>query len=341
MPEARIICTMGPSTEDVVVLRDMAAAGMAVARLNCSHGTPGTRRARLALLRRVNRGRTAKVKTLLDLQGYRIRVGKLGSKSSVTLKKKQTVFLTSGAAGDAENVIPFDYLGPLGDIKAGSFVYIDDGNIALRVKGNTVNRLKAEVVVPGVLRANKGVNIPDIDLSFDGLTEKDKRDLRFGLENKVDFIAQSFVRDSEDILAVRDFFGKNGASTKVIAKIENRKGIANLDRILDVSDGIMIARGDLGVSFPIHEVPVLQKTIVRKCKERKRFVITATQMLESMTEHVRPTRAEVSDVANAVLDGSDYLMLSAETAVGRHPVETVKMMRQVIRSTERFKRRRG
>jgi pyruvate kinase len=340
MPKTQIVCTLGPSSEDARVLRNMIDAGMSVARLNCSHGTRSGRRTRLAAIRALNVKRRPRVKVLLDLQGYRIRVGGLGRKKSVELKARQTVFLTNRTGLEGENVIPFDYAGPLDEIKPGNFIYIDDGSIALEIKGSTRNRIRAEVAVPGVLRPKKGVNIPDVDLSFEGLTEKDKKDLRFAVEHKVDFIAQSFVRDKDDILSVRDFIGDGKRRIKLVAKIENRQGIANLDEILDVSEGIMIARGDMGVSLPIYQIPVLQKMIIRKCLERKRFVITATQMLESMTEHLRPTRAEVSDVANAVIDGSDYLMLSGETAVGKHPVEAVRMMKQVIDFTERYEGRR-
>ncbi len=340
MSRTRIVCTLGPSTEETGVLKGMVRAGMTVARLNCSHGTPGKRRSRIAAVRALNRRSRPLVKVLLDLQGYRIRVGRLRRKKSMALKAKQTVFLTNKAGVEGENVIPFDYVGPLGDIRPGNFVYIDDGNIALKVRRTTRNRIETEVVVPGVVRENKGVNIPDVDLSFEGLTDKDKRDLGFAVEHEVDFIAQSFVRSKGDILSVRGFIGYGGRGIKIVAKIENRQGIANLNEILDVSDGIMIARGDMGVSLPIYEIPVQQKMIISKCLERGKFVITATQMLESMTEHLRPTRAEVSDVANAVLDGSDYLMLSGETAVGKHPVETVRMMKQIVDFTERYERQR-
>ncbi|MFH1847809.1 MAG: pyruvate kinase, partial [Candidatus Omnitrophota bacterium] len=231
-------------------------------------------------------------------------------------------------------VIPFDYEGPICDIKKGAFIYIDDGNIALRVKSASKNYVQAEVVVPGILKENKGVNIPGIKLSFKDLTGKDRKDMRFGLKNKVDFIAQSFVRNKKDVLNVKEFINYNSAKPRIIAKIENREGINNIDEILEAADGIMIARGDMGVSLPIYEVPMAQKMIIKKCIRRKKMVITATQMLESMTENRRPTRAEVSDVANAILDGSGYLMLSGETAIGAHPVLAVKMMNDIIKFTE-------
>lgn len=186
----------------------------------------------------------------------------------------------------------------------------------------------------GRLKARKGINIPGARLHFRGLTEKDIRDIQFGIEHKVDFIAQSFIRNASDVRTVRRRISKLGGTCGVIAKVENREGIRNIDEIIDASDGIMIARGDMGVSIPICEVPIVQKTIIRKCNMKKKFVITATQMLESMTENIRPTRAEVTDVANAILDGTDYVMLSAETAAGKYPAESVAMMNGIIKFTE-------
>jgi len=190
--------------------------------------------------------------------------------------------------------------------------------------------IEAEVIAPGVLKSHKGINIPDLKLNFDLLTEKDKNDICFGVANNVDFIAQSFVRNKRDMVILKEFIDSKNFNCKIIAKIENREGIDNIKEILSVSDGVMIARGDMGVSLPIFEVPVMQKRIIALSNKLQKIDITATQMLESMTENFRPTRAEVSDVANAVLDGSDYVMLSGETAVGKYPVETVKMMKQII-----------
>jgi len=333
MEKPGIICTLGPSSEDASTLRAMMQAGMAVARLNFSHGTHREHKSRLDLVRRLNRKHGMDVKILQDLQGYRMRVGRLRGRRSILLREGQIVSLTNESELKGRGVVPFDYRGSLTDIKIGSFIYIDDGNIALRVRGRTAECIKAQVVVPGVLKENKGINIPDIDLKFNGLTEKDRIDLEFGAENNVDFVAQSFVSGKEDILCLREAIRRNKFSCGVISKIENRRGIDNIDEIMDVSDGIMIARGDMGVSLPIFQIPVLQKMIILKCKRRRKFAITATQMLESMTEHLRPTRAEVSDVANAMMDGSNYLMLSGETAVGKHPVEAVRMMREIIEFT--------
>ncbi len=339
MVRTKIICTLGPSSENVTVLRKMMLAGMDVARFNFSHGTHAEHQNRVNLIRQLNKKYRRRVRILQDLEGYRIRIGKFKNRKAIQLKKKQTILLTNKNKMSGAEIIPFDYKGPLRDIKIGSFIYIDDGNICLKTKSRTKNYVKAEVIVPGIVKENKGVNIPDIKLKFKDMTEKDKIDLSFGIKNGVDFIAQSFVRTKRDILKIRDFIGSSGLNCRIIAKIENRDGIKNIDEILDSSDGIMIARGDLGVSLPIYEVALLQKMIIRKCNRKKKFVITATQMLESMTENARPTRAEVSDVTNAILDGSDYLMLSGETAAGAHPPLVVKMMNDIIKFTERFRKK--
>jgi len=309
----------------------MMRSGMDVVRLNFSHGSHKDHAGRIAAVRQLNRKYHRHIRILQDLEGYRIRIATLNA--PVPLKKKQTLLLSNRREA-ASGVIPFDYEGALTDIRKDSLIYIDDGQIALRVKEVTRRCLKTEVITAGILRQHKGINIPGVRLAFKDLTAKDTRDIAFGVGHRVDFIAQSFVRNAGDILCVRQALGDFEKKCKVIAKIENEEGIRNIDAILDAADGIMIARGDLGVSMPIYEVPVWQKRIIKKCKQRRRFVITATQMLESMTEHLRPTRAEVSDVANAILDGSDYVMLSGETATGLYPVQTVEMMNQIIKFTE-------
>lgn len=332
MVKTKIICTIGPASNNYSTLRKMMLAGMDVARLNFSHGNLSRHAKVINLVRTLNKKYSRHLKILGDLEGYRIRIGKL--KKEVVLKKRQTLLLSSGAILCGKGSIPFDYEGPISDIKNGLFIYIDDGNIALKVKSRSKGCLHTEVIVPGVLKEHKGINIPDINLRFSGLTDKDKKDIEFSVKNKLDYIAQSFVRSKKDILNFRDLVKDRLPNCKIIAKIENRQGIKNIDEIIAVSDGIMVARGDMGVSLPIYEIAVIQKMIIKKCNRMKKFVITATQMLESMTENLRPTRAEVTDVANAFLDGSDYLMLSAETAAGKHPVESVNMMNQIIKFTE-------
>lgn len=338
MVKTKIICTLGPCSGNVTILRNMMLAGMDVARLNFSYRSHASHKSHINLIRELNRKYRRHIKILQDMEGYRIRIGKFKNKEGVELKKRQQVLLTNQDVAGEKNVIPFDYGSFLNDIKAGIHIYIDDGNIALVVKSSTNRYIKAEVVIPGFLKENKGVNIPNIKLQFKGLTDKDRIDIQFGIKNKVDYIAQSFVRDRNDIIQIRDLVKPRLPNCQIVAKIENLQGIKNIDEIIDVSDGIMIARGDMGISIPIYQIPVVQKRIIRKCNQRKKFVITATQMLESMVENPRPTRAEVTDVANAVLDGTDFVMLSAETAVGKHPVEAVRMMNQILKFTENSER---
>jgi pyruvate kinase len=232
-------------------------------------------------------------------------------------------------------MIPFDYKGDLSRIKPKQLIYIDDGNLILRVKSISATSIKAEVLEGGILKERKGINIPDADLGFEGMTEKDKRDIKFGIKNKVDYIALSFVRDEKDVREAAELIKAHLPACRLIAKIESRQAIENIDKIIDAADGIMIARGDMGIAVPIYKVPIIQKQIIKKCNAAKKFVITATQMLEHMTEYSRPTRAEVTDVANAIIDGTDFVMLSAETAVGRYPYRSVLMMENIIRFTEK------
>lgn len=338
MPRTKIICTLGPASETETIIRKMMLAGMDVVRMNFSHETYEIHKTRLETVRLLNKKYRRHIKILLDLEGNRIRVGKLKDHKPIELKKGKYIWLTNENIFGVNDLIPFDYEGKLNDIKPGNYIYIDDGTICLQVLKVEKTRLKCKVVIGGYLKENKGVNIPDANLKFPKITLKDIKDIQFGIENKVDYIAQSFVRTEEDILSVRSILNNKLPECKIIAKIESREGIKNIDRIISVSDGIMIARGDMGISVPIYEIPIIQKKIINKCNSAKKFVITATQMLESMTENHIPTRAEVNDVANAILDGSDFLMLSGETAVGKYPVEAVKMMNQIIKFTEKQKK---
>ena len=336
MSRTKIICTLGPSSKDESVLERLILTGMSIARLNFSHGNHNSHKQYIDNVRHLNNSLGTKIKILQDLEGYRIRVGLFkGPRQKITLTKGSIVTLVNELQTDQKDVIPFDYDGSLDDMKEDCSIFMDDGNIALKVIRSNEDGIEAEVLVGGVLKENKGINIPEVDLKFEGLTDKDRNDLLFGIENKVDLIAQSFVQTKEDILSVREFINYRDFDCPLIAKIENRKGIENINEILEVSNGIMIARGDMGVSLPIYEVPMVQKMIIKTCIDHRCFVITATQMLESMTEHIRPTRAEVSDVANAIIDGSDYVMLSAETAAGKYPIEAVQMMSDIINFTER------
>ena len=332
MIKTKILATLGPSSSTPAILRRLYRAGLDAVRLNFSHGTHAEHAARVGLVRELNLKLRRHVLILQDLKGNRIRVGLL--KSPLELKRHQQVNLVQAAAARRPGEIPFDYRGSLKVIKKGHFIYIDDGNIALEVKAAGRDSLFCEVAAGGLLKERKGVNIPLARLDFPLLSDEDKRDIEFGAALRPDFIAQSFVRSKADVLAVARLVKPRLPSCKIIAKIEAREAIKNLEEIVEAADGLMVARGDLGVMFPLWEVPLLQKRIIKICNRLKKPVITATQMLETMTTNPVPTRAEVSDVANAVLDGTDYVMLSGETAAGKYPAETVDMMNRIIKYTE-------
>ena len=331
MVKTKIIATLGPASSSPAVLCGMFKAGLDVARLNFSHGTMEERGALMNAVRTLNNKSHRHIRLLADLKGNRIRVGRF--QNPIELKKNQTVFLSRNGAAKG-SVIPFDYKGEMARVRKGFLIYIDDGNICLKTLSVSKDSIKCSVVTPAPLKERKGVNIPAANLDFPVLNAEDRADLEFSIAGKFDFIAQSFVRDAGDIRAVKQIVLARKSPAKVIAKIEAREALENIDEIIEASDGIMVARGDMGITFPIWQIPVLQKRIIRKCNLLKKPVITATQMLESMTEHKLPTRAEVSDVANAILDGSDYVMLSGETAAGKYPAETVRMMNEIIKYTE-------
>jgi len=334
MPRTKIVATLGPASGSYTVLRKMVNAGLDVVRLNCSHGSHDEHIERIKLVRRINEKYRRAIKIMLDLEGFRVRVGRFKGSATRELKEHSTVWLTNEATEDGPKTIPFDYHGDLSRIKPGQMVYIDDGNLALRVKEARAGSLKAVVLEGGILKERKGINMPGAALDFDGLTEKDREDIRFGIKHKVDYVALSFVRDAKDVREAAGLIKPSLPQCQIVAKVESRQAIHNIDAIIDAADGIMIARGDMGVAIPIYEVPIVQKQIIYKCNAAGKFVITATQMLEHMTEYSRPTRAEVTDVANAILDGTDFVMLSAETAVGRFPYESVRMMNDIIKFTE-------
>ena len=335
MTKTKIICTLGPASSRVNVLRQMIRAGMDVVRLNFSHGTFAEHQEKIRLIRALNKKYHRHIRILGDLEGYRMRIGELKKQQPVEVKKRQVLWLTTESIVGEGSRIPFDWAGSLQPIKPGQRVYIDDGNIALEVEVRDKKTLKTRVIMGGLIKEHKGINIPGVKLDVTGLTRKDKEDIHFCIEHHVDYIAQSFVRDKKDILDLRAHLKSHSHSCGVVAKIENWDGIHNIDEIISVCEGIMVARGDMGISIPVYEVPYMQKKIIKKCNKARKFVITATQMLESMTEHPIPTRAEVCDVANAILDGTDYVMLSAESAVGLYPVKCVAMMNQIIKFTEK------
>jgi len=335
MPRTKIIATLGPASSNYTVLRKMFAAGLDVVRLNFSHGSHTQHLDSIKLVRRINKKYRRHIRIMQDLEGFRIRIGRFKGAKTRLLKNRTVVWLTNCAEACGPRTIPFDYTGDLDQIKPKHLIYIDDGNLVLRVKSTSVNSIKTVVVEGGILKERKGINIPDVDFGFEGITAKDKEDIEFGIKHRVDYIALSFVRDENDIRQAVALIKPRLPNCRLVAKIENRPAIENIDGIIEAADGIMIARGDMGVAIPIHEVPIIQKRIIRKSNAAGKFVITATQMLEHMTEHSRPTRAEVTDVANAIIDGTDFVMLSAETAVGRFPYQSVLMMNEIIKFTEK------
>lgn len=335
--DTEIICTLGPATSSTEMITAMASRGMNVARLNRSHGSYDDHQALIDHIRTVNKKQKTRIQILLDLEGPRIRIGELAR--PVALTTGQMIEMAAPTC-PGKNCFPFDYPGSTRDIKTGADVFVDDGQIHLVVKGRVGNRLRLQVVCGGILKSRKGVNIPQFRMKNAELSEKDEADIAFAMGNAVDFIAQSFVTCAADIQRVTQKVKTALPTCRVIAKIENQEGVQNAVSIVQHCDGVMIARGDMGVSLPLYRVPLIQKYLIRQCNRRQKLVIVATQMLESMVEHPRPTRAEVSDVANAILDGADYVMLSAESAVGKYPLECVEIMRQIIEYTERYENRK-
>jgi len=329
----RIICTLGPACANEAMLDKMACRGMNVARINFSHGTDEQHQKMIDLVRQVNTKYGHDIAILQDLAGYRIRVGLL--KNRKDLKDGSTLYMSNEKECGVDH-IPFDYSESIKTIDKGAQLFIDDGKLHLKVVSYTGKKLKLKVIQGGVLKERKGINIPTLKLQSNIMTEQDKHDLQFGMKNKIDKVAQSFVRNKKDIQRVVDIVRPVLPNCTIIAKIESQEGVRNIDSIVDACDGVMVARGDLGVTVPLHKVPVIQKFIIRHCNRKKKLSITATQMLESMITNGRPTRAEVSDVANAILDGTDYVMLSGETAVGKYPSRCVKLMSDIIEYTEKY-----
>ncbi|OHE55243.1 MAG: pyruvate kinase [Thermodesulfovibrio sp. RBG_19FT_COMBO_41_18] len=334
--KAKIVCTIGPASAKREVISSLIKKGMDVARLNFSHGDHDTHKKAIEFIRDISRRYRRPVAILQDLQGVKIRVG-LIEDGAVELKKGRTLLLIPGEGIGNQKQIFISYPALIKDAKKGDRILLDDGLIQLSVLGKTQNALKSRVVEGGLLKDRKGVNLPGVKISAVSFTGKDQKDLLFGIDMNVDYVAISFVRDASDIRKVKEWLKHRKQQIPLIAKIEKPEALHNIEEILSEADGIMVARGDLGVEIPPEEVPLIQKELIDEANKRGKIVITATQMLESMTEHLRPTRAETTDVANAVIDGTDALMLSAETATGKYPVEAVRMMDRIIRYTERMK----
>jgi pyruvate kinase len=337
MVKTKIISTLGPASNSETVLRKMFARGLDGVRLNFSHGSHPEHLHRIKIIRALNKKMRRAIKIMQDLEGYRLRVG--GLIEPISLKKGSEFYLTQEEIVGSRQEIPFDYKGSLKRIKRGGLIYIDDGKIELTVKGVEKRRLKVKALVSGVLKEHKGINIPGAKLDFDALTQKDKKDVKIAVKEKLDYVAQSFVRDARDIKRLKDIVKSKHAQCEIFAKVESADALGNIEEIIDEADGVIVARGDLGICVPIYKVPVIQKEIIKRCRLKKKPVIVATQMLEGMTEGRLPTRAEVSDVANAILDGATHLMLSGETAVGKHPPKVIDMMNKIIKHTEEYKER--
>lgn len=346
MRKTKIVCTLGPATDDEKILRQIILAGMDVARFNFSHQDHATHEARVDMLRKLREEQGRPIAMLLDTKGPEIRLGLFKNKS-VDLKEGQTFTLTTEEIEGDEKKVSISFKQLPQDVHYGMHILIDDGLIDLIVEQVTDTEIACRVLNGGKISNNKGVNVPGAHLSMPFISDKDKGDLLFGIEHDFDFVAASFTRTANDIIEIRSILENNsGSDIRIIAKIENADGVENIDEILKVADGIMVARGDMGVEIPLEEIPKLQKILIKKAYNAGKLIITATQMLDSMMKNPRPTRAETTDVANAIYDGSSAIMLSGETAAGLHPIEAVKTMSRIAECTEadinykeRFKKR--
>lgn len=331
--KTKIICTIGPASEDIGTLRKLIAGGMNIARLNFSHGTHQEHGQRIQNIRQAAREENQVIAILLDTKGPEIRTGLV--EQPIELHKGNQLTLTTQEIIGTSSRISVSYQGLPQEVHPGSIILVDDGLIELQVEVIQENEIHCRVQNGGILTSRKGINIPELRVNLPGITEKDAQDIQFGIEYEVDFIAASFVRKPQDVLEIRKILEEHRAPIQIISKIENREGIDNVDSILDISDGLMVARGDMGVEIEVEEVPLVQKELIKKANLLGKPVITATQMLDSMQRNPRPTRAESSDVANAIFDGTDAVMLSGETAAGLYPVEAVRTMSQIVLRTER------
>ena len=335
MKKTKVVCTMGPNTNDRELLKKLIENGMDVARFNFSHGDHEEQKSRTDLLKELRQELNTNTAILLDTKGPEIRTGVLKGGKRIMLKAGEQFTLTTEEIEGDESKVSITYEGLVQDVDAGRVILIDDGLIELKVVGKSEKEIFCEVINGGELGERKGVNVPNVAVRLPAITEKDKDDIRFGVEQGIDFIAASFVRNAECVLEIKAYLKELGAPyVPIIAKVENAEGIKNIDEIIRAADGVMVARGDLGVEIPAEEVPYLQKMIIQKCNMNFKTVITATQMLDSMMRNPRPTRAEVTDVANAVYDGTDAVMLSGETAQGKYPLEALQMMVHIIQNTE-------
>ncbi len=336
--KTKIICTIGPTSKSTDCLKKMIDEGMNIARLNFSHGTLEEHSKLINNIRKASKIKKINIPILADLPGAKIRIGKLKNEK-INLEKGQIINLTTKNILGTNKIIPVNYKKLTKSVKKGDIIFLNDGYIELKVIDRKDEEVKCKVVMGGILYSHKGINIPGKKIYIDPVTKKDLEIVDFALKKDLDIFCVSFVENSDNILKVKNYAEKKGKKIFIVAKIERDEAIENFDELLKVADGIMIARGDLGIQIPIENIPTIQKKLIRRANIAGIPVITATQMLKSMTETNRPTRAEVTDVANAIIDGTDAVMLSEETAVGSYPVETVRMMVKIAQSTE--KRRNG
>lgn len=331
--KTKIVATLGPASSSKSQIKSLIRAGVNVFRVNFSHGSHKEHLQRMNIIRQLNSELDFPVGILMDLQGPKIRIGEING-GEIKLEVGQKITITTDPIMGTDGIVSTTYELLPTDVKKGDIILIDDGNIEIRVLDKNAKNVFGQVLHGGKLKSRKGINLPDTNVSIPSLTEKDKEDLEFGLKQDVDWVALSFVRKAEDIRELRDIIVKKGKHTKIVAKIEKPEAVDNIDDIIDATDALMVARGDLGVEIPMEEVPITQKMLVRKCNLAAKPVIVATQMLESMIQNPRPTRAEASDVANAIMDGADAVMLSAETAAGMYPAQSVRSMSKIIQSVE-------
>ena len=334
MKKTKIICTMGPNTNDESLMRKLVQNGMDIARFNFSHGDHEEQKGRMDMLKKIREEENKPIAILLDTKGPEIRTGVLKDGKKVQLEAGETFTLTTDEIVGDNKIVSITYKGLVEDVKAGSTILIDDGLIEMTVEEIRGEEIVCRVINGGFVSNHKGVNVPGAILSMPYISEVDLADIIFGVEHGFDFIAASFVRTKEDIQEVRKIVEDRGSKIKIIAKIENMQGIQNLEEIINVADGIMVARGDMGVEIPLEEVPILQKKMIKMAVAQGKHVITATQMLESMIKNPRPTRAEATDIANAIYDGTTAIMLSGESAAGLYPVEAVKTMSRIAERAE-------
>ncbi len=333
--KTKIICTLGPATDEPIVLENMILAGLDVARFNFSHGTYDDHTKRLEELVSLREKLGRPIAALLDTKGPEIRLGNFENPEGVFIKSGDKYTLTTKECPGTDEKCYINYDGLTNDVKRGTKILINDGLVSMTVDSVNGSDIKCTVVDGGLLTDHKGVNVPGVELKMPYLSARDMADLRYGKEHDFDFIAASFVRSATDITILRNYTDAIGwKDVKIIAKIENAQGVENIDDIIEVSDGIMVARGDMGVEIHFERIPAIQKMIIKKVYEAGKIVVTATQMLESMINNPRPTRAEITDVANAIYDGTSAIMLSGESAVGKHPVEAVETMASIAETTE-------